>query len=84
MRGRMEGREPTGDCEPSNPSPSYRPWARLAAMTDDEVERYAEECYRRRMDHFVVVVAPARRTRKRRRFSEYTAKNCEEAYGGRP
>ena len=89
--GRLAGHGPTVKRQPSDrPSPfggagglsGERP--PLEEMTDGELDIYAEVMYARGMLHFEAVLAVAPRPVRRRRPSDYKAKNCEEARGGRP
>ena len=50
--------------------------------SDEEFDKYAEYCYNKKMAHFEALVAFARKP-KRRRFHDYTRKNCEESRGNR-
>ena len=52
-------------------------------MTDDELDNRAAQLYAGRMAAFEERARNIRRPR-RNRFSDYTNRNCEEAWGGRP
>ncbi len=90
----MRRHEPTGDREgksdPSLPSPfggpgglfGERPPAEdVQDLTDLDMDKLAEVWYNRSLAHFEAVSAVGRRPRAKRRFHDYTAKNCEEAFG---
>ncbi len=48
-------------------------------------EKQAEHAYQRRMWQFEHILQKLPHSRKRRHeFGDYTAKNCEEAWAGRP
>ena len=49
--------------------------------TDEEVNEYAAQCYDRSLGVFLAMAAAVRKPRRRRRFSDFTRANCEEAYG---
>ena len=51
-------------------------------MSDAELDEWAVVSYNRSMALFEAMVAVARRPRRRRKFRDYQAKNCEEAYPG--
>ena len=55
----------------------------LNAMSDEELDVYAEVMYNRSLEHYEAVLAPHRKMVKRRRFRDYTQRNCEEAWGSR-
>ena len=86
---RMEGHEPTGECEGvQSPPSSFGGLGRLSdesppvSLDDDaELDRLAEVWYNRTIAHFEALAYVSRP--RRRRFNDYSAKNCEEAYGGR-
>jgi len=92
MRDKMSGHGPTED-RPALDSdiprlgvqgafPVKGPRPDWAAMSEDELDRYAEEMYTRQLRTYEALVAAQRRPRPRRRMHEYTTKNCEEARGG--
>ena len=85
----LAGREPTGGAIPLDiPSPfggagglsGERP---PLDASDEELDAYAEWWFRRSVAQFASILAGAPRPRKKRRMYDYTAKNCEEASGGR-
>ena len=91
--GMLAGHEPTAAVmseirPPPSPfgGPGGLPGERPPAdATDAELDAYAEWWFNRSLEHFEANTARVRAgTRKRRKLSDYTAKNCEEAYGGNP
>jgi len=89
FRDMLAGRAPPGFARNQNPSPpspfggagglsGERP--PLENLTDMEIDILAESEYNRRMGLFEAAVAADRRPPRRRGFSDYTTKNCEEAY----
>ena len=46
--------------------------------SDAELDDYCERLYNVGISHFVAMTAANRKPRRRRRFSEYTKRNCEE------
>ena len=87
MPDTLEWHEPHGLREGTNPPPS--PFGGAGGTSgevppleasDEEIDLLAEGEYARRMSMFQAMLAAARRPPVRRYFSDYTTKNCEEAY----
>jgi len=93
MCDKMRGHEPTApaDEEVGSPLlprlgvqgafPTKGPRPDWAIMSEEELDSYAEIMYDRQLRVYEAMVAAERRPRPRRRFHDYTAKNCEEATG---
>ena len=82
----MSGHEPNGERQPQDPpSPFGGPGGLFGERppvdaSDEELDAWVEKNYIRRMATFVDLVRDPKM--RRRRLHDYTAKNCEEAYGG--
>ena len=50
-------------------------------MTDDEMDRKAEEDYTRRMEQFALIAYVTPRPKRRKNRDDYITKNCEECWG---
>jgi len=86
------GRESISECDacqtPEGPSPFGGPGGLSGErppveMSDSELDARAERQYAERQAHFEALASFTIRKKRRRYLHEYTAKNCEEAYGGR-
>ena len=53
---------------------------RLEDMSDEELDKRAEEQYAIRIAGFELAAYVAPKKKRRRNFHDYTAKNCEEAW----
>ena len=51
--------------------------------SDGELDCYCERLYNRSLDIFIAMMASNRKPTRRRRLSDYTKRNCEEASAGR-
>ena len=87
--GTLEWHEPPGsgdpESDPQAPSPFGGPGGTSgevppASLSDVELDELAEIEYTRRIELFKAGLAATRRPRERRRFRDYTQRNCEEAY----
>ena len=90
---KMRGHEPTAERkQDSNPDlprlgvqgafPVKGPRPDWSAMSELELDLYAEQMYHKQLRLYEAVVAAQRRPLPKRRMHDYTAKNCEEASGG--
>ena len=78
----MKGRKPTMLAERGGMEGPLLPQGSGDGQSPEDLQ--AQEAYDARMWRFEVLVTSSRAVqRKRRAFSDYTDKNCEEAYGGR-
>ncbi len=88
MCDRLIGHEPTDERQPSDLPYWFGGAGGLSherpplTASDEELDAYCERLYNEGMAYFEAELAAMKRPRKRRAFSDYTAKNCEESFGG--